>query len=341
MAPDNQVTSENTAREASQPLVDLNYATTEELEKLSGIGSALAGRIVEYRETVHLFEEPIEVAAVPGISERMYRDLADRLMVTKPSAVEAEADEAADEAADETGDEERGASEPSVEKEYPMEEPPGETEAEHEDESLPSEPSSLSREETAPGKEAQDESSPIFSSERGLFPRSASWTWLWSALLGGLLGMVFALVVLVGINGSLVIGNSPAVREMRGQMDGLAADIDSLEGQADGLRRRLDSLEGLTARIEQVESAVDDLHAETDQLGGQVETLEEELTAVSGDLAAVQAQAERFDTFLVRLQALLDDLFGAADSSVPAPSSTSTPVLTPTLAFTPTLPARE
>lgn len=337
MVPDNQVTSENTAKEASQPRVDLNYATTEELEKLSGIGSALAGRIVEYRETVHLFEEPIEVAAVPGISEHMYRDLADRLMVTKPSAVEAEADEAADE----TGDEERGASEPAVEKESSMEEPPGETEAEHEDESLPSEPSSLSREETAPGKETRDESSPTFSSERGLFPRSASWTWLWSALLGGLLGMVFALVVLVGINGSLVIGNSPAVREMRGQMDGLAADIDSLEGQADGLRRRLDSLEGLTARIEQVESAVDDLHAETDQLGGQVETLEENLTAVSGDLAAVQAQAERFDTFLVRLQVLLDDLFGAADSSVPTPSSTSTPVLTPTLAFTPTPPARE
>ncbi len=73
--------------------VDLNTSTEEELCSLPGIGPFLAARIIEYRSTVHPFEEPIEIAAVPGISERMYRRIADRLVVSGVDAEEQEVPE--------------------------------------------------------------------------------------------------------------------------------------------------------------------------------------------------------------------------------------------------------
>jgi competence ComEA-like helix-hairpin-helix protein len=64
--------------------IDINVADAETLTTISGIGPALAQRIVEYRETVHLFEEVIELTAVPGISERMVRGFEDFVMVQSP-----------------------------------------------------------------------------------------------------------------------------------------------------------------------------------------------------------------------------------------------------------------
>ena len=68
--------------------IDLNQADVETLAQLKGIGDKLAARIVTYRETVHPFEETIELAAVPGISERMVRALADEIAVVGSSAGE-------------------------------------------------------------------------------------------------------------------------------------------------------------------------------------------------------------------------------------------------------------
>lgn len=53
--------------------ININLADAATLATLPGIGPAIAQRIIEYRETVHPFEEVIELAAVPGISEKMVR----------------------------------------------------------------------------------------------------------------------------------------------------------------------------------------------------------------------------------------------------------------------------
>ena len=43
-------------------LININEADVVTLTEISGIGEALAARIVEYRETVHPFEEIIELS---------------------------------------------------------------------------------------------------------------------------------------------------------------------------------------------------------------------------------------------------------------------------------------
>lgn len=58
-------------------LIDINTADTETLEKLDGIGEALAERIRDYRETHGGFGVIEEIMNVPGISESKFEDIRD------------------------------------------------------------------------------------------------------------------------------------------------------------------------------------------------------------------------------------------------------------------------
>ena len=69
---DYSVTVQREAAEAVVPertLVNVNTASTEELETLTGIGPALAEAIVSYRDEHGAFETPEELMNVKGIGE--------------------------------------------------------------------------------------------------------------------------------------------------------------------------------------------------------------------------------------------------------------------------------
>ena len=50
--------------------INLNTATAEELQQLSGIGNVLATRIIEYRDTCGSFESVDDLLDITGIGEK-------------------------------------------------------------------------------------------------------------------------------------------------------------------------------------------------------------------------------------------------------------------------------
>jgi competence protein ComEA len=61
--------------------INLNTATPRELEALPGIGPALAKRIVAFREKRHGFKRVEELLAIPGISEKRWKAIRDKVEV--------------------------------------------------------------------------------------------------------------------------------------------------------------------------------------------------------------------------------------------------------------------
>ena len=69
------VAAQTPARAEGPARVSINRASREELEKLPGIGPALAARIVEQRERYGPFRRAEHLMLVRGISERRFRQL--------------------------------------------------------------------------------------------------------------------------------------------------------------------------------------------------------------------------------------------------------------------------
>ncbi len=61
--------------------VDVNHAGAEELETLPGIGPALAGRIVAYREAHGPFRTPAQLMEVDGIGEKKLEAILDQIVL--------------------------------------------------------------------------------------------------------------------------------------------------------------------------------------------------------------------------------------------------------------------
>jgi competence ComEA-like helix-hairpin-helix protein len=57
------------------PLININTASSEELERLPGIGKGLAARILAYRSQYGRFRRPEHLMMVRGISDHRFRAL--------------------------------------------------------------------------------------------------------------------------------------------------------------------------------------------------------------------------------------------------------------------------
>lgn len=61
--------------------VNLNTATAEQLQSISGIGPATAKSILEYRAKVGKFNKVEEIINVKGIGEKKFQKIKDRLIL--------------------------------------------------------------------------------------------------------------------------------------------------------------------------------------------------------------------------------------------------------------------
>jgi competence protein ComEA len=66
------------------PLVNINTAAAADLEKLPGVGPAMAARIIEYRQKNGAFKKTEELMNVKGIGEKSFLTLKPLITVTPP-----------------------------------------------------------------------------------------------------------------------------------------------------------------------------------------------------------------------------------------------------------------
>ena len=72
------------AAEKAGPTVNINTATSSELESLPGVGPKLAQRIIDYREKNGGFKKLEDLMNVQGIGEKNFLKLKSKLSVTPP-----------------------------------------------------------------------------------------------------------------------------------------------------------------------------------------------------------------------------------------------------------------
>lgn len=67
------------AKSLPEGMVNINTADEKELDKLPGVGPAMAKRIVEYRTENGAFQAPEEIKRVKGIGDAKYEKMKDKI----------------------------------------------------------------------------------------------------------------------------------------------------------------------------------------------------------------------------------------------------------------------
>ena len=65
----------------SNDLININTADEKELQKIKGIGSALAGRIIDYRQSNGAFKSIDEIKKVRGIGDKTFEKMKNQITV--------------------------------------------------------------------------------------------------------------------------------------------------------------------------------------------------------------------------------------------------------------------
>ena len=83
-APEPAQTAQWDAALSTARQVDVNTASVAELERLPGVGPALAQRIVEYRTRYGAFQHPTELQRVNGVGPKTLKGIEDYVTTTSP-----------------------------------------------------------------------------------------------------------------------------------------------------------------------------------------------------------------------------------------------------------------
>lgn len=123
-----------------------------------------------------------------------------------------------------------------------------------------------------------------------------------------ILSVLFTLLILLAINGTLDIANHEALRAARGDLTQLELSLESQSRDLDRMDRQLDALEGISGRMTEVESELEALSEAVNESQTQVSTMQRTVEALDADFDRLSGIVERFQAFLQGLDQLMDEL---------------------------------
>lgn len=326
--------------------ININQASVEELSQIPGIAENLARRIVEYRETVHPFEEVIELTAVPGISERMVREFSPLVTVEPVAAVERNATLAharleprvepeMAETADESEqfefitdtDEEEEIVEEDVEPPVTEETESLEFVGVEETETVPAADEADTVElppfyepvkvEPAPEPEPEPEPRPAPQPVAQPSQGRVLGQILLGSILGAFVGALLTLAILAALNNG-TLSFTQADSRLRSEIQDTQQTQTDLQQTVDTLDTEFNTNLGSVAtrtgdlflQQQETDASLQEMTTTMRQTQMDVTTLEEVTDALDERLTTVAAAAETFDAFLDGLRDLLVDLDG-------------------------------
>ena len=300
--------------------IDLNQADRDTLAGLPGIGEKLAGRMIEYRETVRPFSSVKELTAVSGISEDMMLEIEDQLTVTavpEADAIKAVEEPAEEEVADESAVVEIAAADNMADE-------------------MPAAPAALPEPE-----QPSDPSPPPAPARYGFMGL------VLTAVFGALMGTLLTLAILWLLNGSLQLNETAQMNAFEQQSVQAAAtakvvqssvrtDLESVSTQAAALATRENEL---TAALATAQTGLETTHNSLADTIDEVAALETAADGLDKRIWAVAASAENFDAFMIGMRDLLWVLQGPpatpeAGFINPTPTATATETATPPMQAT-------
>ena len=297
--------------------ININTADADSLATLTGIGPELAQRIVEYRDLEGAFDDVFELVAVPGISARMVRTFEDEVVLedqidsiaaptTEDSPQENEPDTAVSPppvTAEET--------EPDEPETQPSKEP---TPVEDNITIAPStvETNQPPAEETTPAIMNETETTTIPPTRSPELEARAQRRGCFSIIAGGVFGAILGATLTLALLASLNQGSL----EYNAQNAQLQNRLDS------EIEQRSDQLDEVGERLCSAATQEAELNNNIATQEANLAQIESTMEAVDARISEIAGSAETFNTFLLGLR----DVINQVEPSLP----TNTPTVTPT-----------
>jgi competence protein ComEA len=276
--------------------IDPNTADVETLKQISGIGPALADRIVANRPYADLED----LTRVAGIGPAFLNRLRPMIAFLPDAGPEDEPDAMV-------------TLEAAVAEDLTSEE-----EAAGEMEALPAEDAAT---ETAAAEQPVEEvkaapdleGTPALTAEKPdskAAPLSRNQA-LGYALVASLFSFVFALIVvfavLVAVNGSLRYANPQQIRDLGTEIEALQSEATTMSEGLDGLRARMDNIDALGGRVETLETGVSGLQTEMETVGGELDALQTQAEEISAQVDTLLSESEKYQSFINGLYEFIHD----------------------------------
>lgn len=173
----------------------------------------------------------------------------------------------------------------------------------HFDEGVPKTEESVGKEDQVERKEVAEEMGEVTKSGVSVLVLIAT------SAFTALVTILLTLVVLAGINGSLKFATESDFRAMQRDAAQLSTQLETLQHDLTGLGDRVEALEGLNERMGLLEGAQEQLTSDLEVSNQRISEVQAELTDLEEEVKQQEERTQRFENFLVNLQALLSDLF--------------------------------